>query len=88
MKNIEWETIEDKLFDEATGGEKCVQVIKDGEYLDAMETQNKKVLAYLNEKYPARRFKLSKWNAHDFGAYQEVLEAIEYEIDEDEDEVY
>lgn len=81
----EWETIDDELWDEAGVGE-CIQVSSTKDYMGDMEIQNKKVLAYLTNKYPARRFKLSKWNPHDFGAYQEVLEAVEYEYDYEENE--
>lgn len=51
-----------------------------------MQDQNKRVADYLNQKYEDRLFKLSKWYSHDFGSYQEVLERIGYEVDEDEDE--
>ena len=83
----EWENIDDNLFTEAGAGE-MVTVSKEKEYLDEMEAQNKKVVAVLSAKYPERTFKVGKWNMHEFGAYQEVLEKIAYEVYEDEDENY
>lgn len=82
---IEWESIDDELFAEAGEGA-CVQVKRDTDYMGEMESQNKKVLAYLQAKYPERQFRLSKWYPHDFGAYQEILERMVYNDDNDDDE--
>lgn len=83
MKKIEWETIDESLFEEAGFGS-CVQVRSNEDYIGAMILQNQKVIAYLRDKYPDRYFRLSSWNTHDFGQYREIEEAIEYE-DEDEE---
>lgn len=83
----EWESIDDSLFLEATGGEPCVNVDRTRDYMTAMSEQNRLALVYLKAKYPDRLFRLSKWHAHDFGDYQEVEERIEYEeLDDEESE--
>jgi len=76
----EWQSIDDKMFEDCNVGE-IVSVSKNLDYLEKMETQNKKVLAILKDKYQDKDFRLSKWNNHDFGHYQEVEESVAYEIE-------
>lgn len=84
MLTQEWESINDELFAEAGAGE-CIQVnSEDHTYLQRMDEQNKKVLAFLKAKYPDREFRRSKWHQHEFGPYQEIEEAVYYEEQEDE----
>lgn len=78
----EWESIGDDLFNEAGFGE-VVSVSSDQTYITKMGEQNEKVLKFLQEKYPERTFRLSKWHEHDFGPYQEVEERISYPIDQE-----
>ena len=75
MNNQEWESVGEDLYTEA-GEKEIVQVSKDKPYMRDMAEQNHRVLFYLMNKYPQRRFRLSKWNKHDFGDYQEVEEEM------------
>jgi hypothetical protein len=78
MKYYEWESIDDELFSEAGTGD-YVFVKIDEPYLEKMKVQNKKVLVYLETKYPDRTFRVSKWHKHDFGDYQDIEEKVEYD---------
>lgn len=84
MTKTEWESIDDSQYMEA-GEKKIVQVTRDGEYIEDMEAQNKRVIEYLREKNPKTVYRL-KWNNHEFGMYQEVEELKEYEDDYSEDD--
>lgn len=79
-----WETIDENLYYEA-GEKDIVQVGIGIEYLDKMIEQNKRVLKYLQEKYPERTFKISKIHYHDFGDYQEIEELLTTENDDDDE---
>lgn len=85
MKTYEWESIDEVLYEEA-GEKEIVQVVKDESNLHAIVAQNKRVVEYLENKYPERKFRCSKLHYHDFGTYQEVEEKVEYEK-EDNDNV-
>lgn len=82
-KVYEWESIDDSLFEECKVGD--LVCVSDKPYMQEMEKQNKKVVAILTEKYPERKFRVSKWHPHDFGSYQEVEERMEYDDDDDEE---
>ena len=79
MQRITWETIDENLFNEA--GEKIVSVSNKKEYVEDMRVQNVRVLDFLENKYPDRTFRLSKWHNHDFGIYQEIEERTVEEVD-------
>lgn len=83
MKNYEWESIDESLYEEA-GEKEFVQVSQTKEYWLDMCAQNKRVIKYLNEKYPERKFRTKDYS-HDFGQYQEIEERIDCEDYEDED---
>ena len=81
--NLIWlKSVDEDLYTEA--GEKNIVQVSDGDYVQSMEQQNKRVLYFLREKYPERTFRLSPWHSHEFGKYQEVEEKIRYD-DEEED---
>jgi len=80
MNNQEWESIGEELYREA-GEKEIVQVGIDKPYLKEMAEQNQRVLFYLMNKYPERKFRLSKWSKHDFGDYQEIEEEMLTQLD-------
>ena len=80
-----WEAIDESVYNEA-GESSIVQVKTGADYWDDMIAQNKRVMSYLESKYPDRRFKTKNY-CHDFGMYQEVLERFKDSSD-DEDEDY
>ena len=84
MKYSEWEAIDDELFAEL--GEELVSVSKEQGYTVKMGLQNGRMLKFLEEKYPERTFRISKWKPHDFGEYQEVEEHKDYDDGEDEED--
>ncbi len=83
MKTYEWESIDESLYEEA--GEKEIVQVSNKEYWLDMCAQNKRVIKYLNKKYPDRKFR-TKDCQHDFGQYQEILEKVSYEEDEEDED--
>ena len=83
MKKYEWVTIDESLF-LASGEKEYVQVSKTKDYWLDMCAQNKRVLAWLREKYPAQEFRVKDFS-HEFGQYQEVQEYISYDVEVCED---
>tara|TARA_R110000868_G_scaffold99181_2_gene273058 strand:+ start:3744 stop:4187 length:444 start_codon:yes stop_codon:yes gene_type:complete len=75
MNEQEWESVDEETYMEA-GEKDIVQVSKEKPYLKEMVQQNQRVFFYLTNKYPQRKFRISKWHNHEFGDYQEVEEEM------------